>query len=263
MRRVVAILLLVVAVVVATDPLSKERSLRRAPVSLEQPQLVIADQAVRIDLTAANTMYHLHVVKVVACSAVDIPWRQFDIDEPSATGCNSPGFIGHVIYTDGGMKDDKFQVRQRGRSMYIRKRLIDKRSPTVYLEVHVKVDDEAGDAIMPVVQQRSVDQPWILTTRYSAPERAVSLDGVPLVEIDGNGIHIPLSSPWMGYSIMALLGLVVALLVVLMVRVKLRKRKHKRTRNIDTEHKNVIAKFVYSALDKGFFSGDYIPRSPV
>ncbi len=255
-------LLLVASCCSALDPLERplhagDRLAQPPPVTLEEPETVISEQAVRLDLTTTNVLYHAHVVSITVCSAVDIPWQQFDRGNPSGTGCNSPGFIGREIFNSKeGTKDPEFQVRQRARSIYVRKVLVDRRSPTVYMEIRVNVDDELGNPIHPMHRGRSLPVPWVLTTRYSAPERAASLEGVPLVDLKGRvPITFSAAPTWVSFSIMGVIIGTLGLLCIFLIVHRLRKRRRRKGRDLATISRKTLVSWMYSAQEKGFFSG--------
>ncbi len=138
---------------------------------LDAPTAVANNRALRLDIQTANPLYHARMTKLVACSAVD---RAF---LPEAR-CSSPGFMATELYPlkehqeigDGGGDDrkrgSKFHVRQRSRSIYLKRRLLDPHSPTVYLEATIELADERGVfvAVDPIV------------VRYQVPERAVPVN---------------------------------------------------------------------------------------
>ena len=104
------------------------------------PFNVADDSAIRLDMHTSSPLYHGKVTKVIACSAIDRPFFALDPDHSDATGCNSPGFTSQVIFTEEarhekGSLASKFRVRQTARSLFVRRRLVMRHSPLVYLQV--------------------------------------------------------------------------------------------------------------------------------
>lgn len=113
------------------------------PVWLSVPTLVASGQSLRIDIQTWAGMHHARVTRVIACSATDKPFRSFQPTSPETTGCNSHGFERQEIYSvessaQMGSLASKFRVRQSAQSLYIRRRLVEKHSPVVYLEVNTR-----------------------------------------------------------------------------------------------------------------------------
>lgn len=120
------------------------------------------------------------------------------------TGCNSPGFERQQIYSieemhAHGSLASKFRVRQTAQSLYIRRRLVEKHSPVVYLEVHLDVQDENTRTMPPpgaTAATASVDDEWVLVTRFECPERALPLGVESYGSKNGDGSSSSSSSAW-------------------------------------------------------------------
>lgn len=138
---------------------------------LNAPVSVANEQALRVDIVSTKSLHHARVTRVVACTAIDRPFVAYKYDAPDTTGCHSPGFTSLDIF--GGQEVTKFRVRQSAQSLYIRKRLLDRHSPLVYLEVHVHLQDEEARTVSPQNQQM-IDE-WVLVTRFEYPENTLPI----------------------------------------------------------------------------------------
>jgi hypothetical protein len=132
---------------------------------LEGPVAVADNRALRLDVQTASILLRAQVTGLVVCSAVDQPMVAYDESNPSATGCNSPGYRASQVYPRGP-SDSKFHVRQRSRSLYIKRRLLDPVSPTVWLQATIEVRDERGVIVEPA---------HVAMTRFQVPERALAI----------------------------------------------------------------------------------------
>jgi hypothetical protein len=146
-------------------------------VKLSTPTLVADDQGIRIDLQLDDRSLRGRVRSVIACSSIDEPFFAIDWQRRNETGCSSPGFRAETIYTeqmahDSGSLATKFAVRQTGLALYVRRRLIDRHSAVVYLEVSVHLQNALGETL----QSRDAGHPdWTLVSRFTVPERSVRL----------------------------------------------------------------------------------------
>lgn len=151
-----------------------------APVRLSDAVDVADGHAARFDLSTANPLHHARVVRVVACSAVNRPFFPYSPAAPLATGCHSPGYGGgQLVYQDSNdtasqtpLDSRKFRIRQTGRSLFVRKRLLDAHSPLVHLQVWVRLQDEFASRL----QNGAAGDDWPLHGRYVSLERAIPLD---------------------------------------------------------------------------------------
>lgn len=148
---------------------------------LDPPVKVADDQALRIDIQTSNPLHHVRVIDVKACGAVDAPFWKYDPKHADRTGCNSPGFEAMEIYNEQLVKEkgslaSKFRVRTTPRSIFVRRRLVNRNTPIVYLQIKVRLTDEHGDALRQ--QYTGSEADWVLFSRYSVTERYVPLDTV-------------------------------------------------------------------------------------
>lgn len=138
---------------------------------LESPVLVANDRALRLDVQTRSILLRAQVVKLIACSAVDQPIVAYAEDAALSTGCWSPGFTQTQVFPlPAGVNAstgvvDHFAVRQRARSLYLRRRLLDPHSPSVWLQATLEVRNERG-----VVVETLVD-----AVRFQVVERALPI----------------------------------------------------------------------------------------
>jgi hypothetical protein len=145
---------------------------RQSVAWLDAPVSVADDRALRLDVQTASIMVRAQITRLVVCSALDKPLVAYDGNNPDATGCNTPGFLATQVFpipetaTDETVKD-LYHVRQRARSTFIKKRLLDPHSPTVWLQATLEVRDEHGRIMEPAERVDMV--------RYQMPERALAV----------------------------------------------------------------------------------------
>ena len=143
---------------------------------LDPPVSVADDRALRLDVQTSSILVRAQITRLVVCSALDRPLVAYDGNNPDTTGCNTPGFLATQIFpvpaatttVDGEeTPKDLYHVRQRARSTFIKRRLLDPHSPTVWLQATLEVRDEHGRIIEPAERVDMV--------RYQVPERALAL----------------------------------------------------------------------------------------
>lgn len=133
---------------------------------LDPPVSVADDRAIRLDVQTATILLRAKVTQLVACSAVDMPLVAYDGAHPETTGCGTPGFKATQIFPETGSLD-VFHVRQRARSMFIKRRLLDLHSPTVWLQATLEVRDEHGRLV------EGIDS--VQMARFQVPERVLPI----------------------------------------------------------------------------------------
>jgi hypothetical protein len=97
----------------------------------------------------------------------------YDTEQASNTGCNSPGYKATQVFSSApvsGARDTKFHVRQRARSLYIKRRLLDPVSPTVWMQATIDVHNEHGVLVV---------QGHVAMVRFQVPERVLDI-GAPI-----------------------------------------------------------------------------------
>ncbi len=156
----VVLLLLLVQGGVASTPLAW----------LEGPALVADNRALRLDVQTQGILVRAQIVKLIACSAVDQPLVAYNAENPTGTGCDSPGYSTTQVFppppsTSTQVATDVFAARQRARSMYFRRRLLDPHSPSVWLQATLEVRNERGVLIANVVDM----------VRFQVPERVLAI----------------------------------------------------------------------------------------
>jgi len=156
-------MLLLSAVFVA---LAAATNVDKAPrVWLEHPVSIADDRALRLDVQTESIMFRAQVVKLVACSAVDLPILVYDPDSPNATGCASPGYRSNQIYPEQEGGDHSFRARQRSRSLYFKRRLLDQHSPSVWLQATIETRNEHNAVVGMRVEM----------VRFQVPERVLPI----------------------------------------------------------------------------------------
>jgi hypothetical protein len=134
---------------------------------LEGPVAVADNRALRLDVQTANILMRARVTRLVVCSAVDQPLVAYDAAAPTTSGCNSPGYKAIQVFPGvENEADSKFHVRQRSRSLYIKRRLLDPASPTVWLQATVEVHNEHGVL---------VEADHVAMARFQVPERVMAI----------------------------------------------------------------------------------------
>jgi hypothetical protein len=116
---------------------------------LDPPVTVADDRALRLDVQTSSILLRAQISKLVVCSAVDRSIVAYDENAPQATGCDTPGFLSTQVFPllteeDPATRDhrtppDIYRVRQRARSLFIKRRLLDPHSPTVWLQATLEV----------------------------------------------------------------------------------------------------------------------------
>jgi hypothetical protein len=135
------------------------------------PFNVADSSAIRLDMHTSSPLYHGRVIKVVACSSIDRPFLELDPALEASTGCNSPGFTSQVIFTETeryekGSLVSKFRVRQTARSLFVRRRLVMRHSPLVYLQAWIELQNERAEV---------VPGQHVATARFTVVERSTPL----------------------------------------------------------------------------------------
>ena len=130
------------------------------------PPVVVADgRSVRLDIQTSSILLRARITRLVVCSAVDQPMMAYDGDKAEKTGCSSPGYTASQVYP-ASVSEDKYHVRQRAMSMYLKRRLFDPHSPTVWLQATLEVRDERS-LVAQVLEGTMV--------RFQVPERALDI----------------------------------------------------------------------------------------
>ena len=124
----------------------------------------------RVDIGTKNPLHHFTVTHVHACSSVDLEMQTYDPENPTVTGCNTPGFIARKIYGPGKTLDPAFHAHIKSRSVILNENVVDPRTPVVYIQVEMRVTDEDGLLLSPSVKSSPGD-PFTLVTRYTQPEK--------------------------------------------------------------------------------------------
>jgi hypothetical protein len=143
---------------------------------LDPPVVLADDRALRLDVQTASILLRAEIVLLIACSAVDKPVVAYDAALPRETGCASPGFFAAQIYPALNASEahaqhvpfDMYAVRKRARSMFIKRRLLDPHSPSVWLQATLQVRDEHGRVV--------ADAGHVEMVRFQVPERVLALD---------------------------------------------------------------------------------------
>jgi hypothetical protein len=128
------------------------------------------DGVFRVDISTKNPLHHFTVTHVYACSSVDLEMETYDPENPSATGCNTPGFITRKIYGSGKTRDVSFHAQVKARSIVLNESVVDPRTPVVYVQVEMKVTDEDGMLMSPSIKSSPGD-PFTLVTRYTQSKK--------------------------------------------------------------------------------------------
>lgn len=140
---------------------------------LDPPVSVADDRALRLDVQTASILTRARITKLVVCSAVDKPLMGYDAANPEGSGCSTPGFSSTQVFPALVRDDpdkrvpDLFRVRQRARSTFIKRRLLDPHSPTVWIQATIELRDEHGRIIEPAERVDMV--------RFQVPERALAI----------------------------------------------------------------------------------------
>ena len=143
---------------------------------LDPPVSVADDRALRLDVQTSSILLRAQITKLVVCSAVDRSIVAYDETNAEATGCGTSGFISTQVFPlvteDTASRDhrtppDLYRVRQRARSLFIKRRLLDPHSPTVWLQATIEVRDEHGRLVEPVNR--------VAMVRFQIPERALAI----------------------------------------------------------------------------------------
>lgn len=111
-------------------------------ITVSAPVPIVNGRSLQIDIKVTPG-YKLHVDRIVACSAIDMPFIAYDPSSPETSGCNSSGYTAYEIYSDAiakspaGSLANKFRVRQQKNSILMRRHLINRHAPLVRLQMHV------------------------------------------------------------------------------------------------------------------------------
>lgn len=150
------------------------------------------DGVFRVDINTKNPLHHFTVTHVYACSSVDLEMETYNPENPSATGCNTPGFITRKIYGSGKIRDVSFHAQVKARSIVLNESVVDPRTPVVYVQVEMRVTDEDGMLMSPSIKSGPGD-PFTLMARYTQSKKA-PVDTIVLVNppiSDGAPHEIP------------------------------------------------------------------------
>jgi len=138
-----------------------------APVSMVEGRTIRIDFMPKRDSATATVGKQgaFEIVSIHACAGVDMPFIAYSAANAAITGCNSPGYRTEEIFSDAIRKDPagslatKFRVRQRGQAIYMRRRLVDLRTPIVNLQI--------------VIRRGAVTR--TIVRSYRVPEKIVSI----------------------------------------------------------------------------------------
>ncbi len=133
---------------------------------MKAPETIVNGRSLRVDIESSKSEEH-RVTSIVACSSIDTPFHDYDPLAPESTGCNSPGFQSEFIFPSA---TSLFKVRQRSNALFMRRRLVVRQSPVVYLQVHTGVRQRGGDKER---DQKEV----VMTAQYRVPEKVLPLSG--------------------------------------------------------------------------------------
>lgn len=137
-------------------------------VSIRAPETIVNGRSLRVDLESLSAADDTRVTSIVACSSIDAPFHDYDPLAPESTGCNSPGFQSEIIFPSA---TSLFKVRQRSKSLFMRRRLVVRQSPVVYLQVHTSTLGKSGR----LGGSSSGREEVVLTTQYRVPEKVLPL----------------------------------------------------------------------------------------
>ncbi len=180
-------MLLVFLLAVAAASVSGAEQQPQPQAWLDPPVAVADNRALRLDVQTSSILLRAQVIKLVVCSAVDQPLVAYDAARADTTGCASPGFMATHVYPASGpeQNDELFRVRQRARSLFIKRRLLEPHSPTVWMQATLevprallpfllsltfiggKVRDERGIVLEPAER--------VVMVRFQVPERALAI----------------------------------------------------------------------------------------
>lgn len=150
-----------------------------ASISVTRPMPLVGGRSIRMDIIRSSSRgkaarhADVKLVSIHACAAVDMPFLAYDPYNPTKTGCNSPGYRSEEIYSDAiatdaaGSLATKFRVRTRGQTIFMRRRLVDLRSPIVYLQIRLQ---ELG--VTPAIFKTIIRE-------YRIPEKILPIDQDP------------------------------------------------------------------------------------
>lgn len=245
-----------------------------ATISVAPPVPIVNGRSLQIDirLTAG---YKLRVDRIVACSAVDMPFIAYDPSEPGTSGCNSSGYTAYEIYSKeiaaspAGSLASTFRVRQQKNSILMRRHLINRHAPLVRLQMHLSA-----------YSGKTLVEQTVALVHYTISELALPLDapleaagktagknvfGTPIND-DGRDDALQATGiiggghdtrrPWYMQTIgmfgILLFGAGCAL--VIWLRVTKKSRKLNKDGDYQQNHYQTIASFLHRATSLGFYA---------
>ena len=113
-----------------------------AEIFVSQPVPIVNGRSLRVDTSFGPGHTYARVERVIACSAIDMPFFEYDPRQPETSGCNSSGYAALEIYSrdialnPAGSLASKFRVRMKQNTILMRRHLLDRRAPLVRLQVH-------------------------------------------------------------------------------------------------------------------------------
>ncbi len=139
---------------------------------LSAPLSIVNGRSLRVDIVhseggggrVSQRRKDYLVTSIVACSSIDVPFRDYDPREPDQTGCNSPGFQSELVFPS---ETSLFKARQRYSTLFMRRRLVVMQSPVVYLQVHMVQENTIGTL------DNTTEH--VATTQYRVPEKVLPL----------------------------------------------------------------------------------------
>lgn len=252
-----------------------------AEVFVNQPVPIVNGRSLRMDMNFGPGHTHTRVERVIACSAIDMPFFEYDPSQPETSGCNSSGYAALEIYSraialnPAGSLASKFRVRMKQNTILMRRHLLDRRAPLVRLQVHFSI---AAESIVKTVYYR-VDE-LVLPIDTNQTERfnvgpggggknvfgsAIADNGID-DDLQYTGMANDSRDPlWytqtLGMMFIFAFGVCVALFI--WYRVSKKSAKHPRGSgdgSYQQNHYDMIASFLNKASVIGLFSAQDTPR---
>jgi hypothetical protein len=140
----------------------------RAEISVNPPVSIVNGRSLRLDINHGQGSTHARVERVIACSAIDMPFFEYDPKQPETSGCNSSGYVALEIYSraialdPAGSLASKFRVRLKQHTILMRRHLLDRRAPLVRLQIHFSI---------------ATTESIVKTVYYRVDELALPIDG--------------------------------------------------------------------------------------
>lgn len=259
-------------------------TLALSSIVVSPPRSIVNGRSLQIDI-GLSPGQRLHVERIVACSAIDMPFVAYDPDAPSTSGCNSSGYTAVEIYSasiassPAGSLASKFRVRQQKNSVLMRRHLINRHAPTVRLQMHLSAHASdrsvVTDRTVTILHYR-VDE---LTLPIDSTEPNGGSSGIGGKNVFGAAIQddgrddemqftgvesVDKRNPWylqtIGMFAIFAFGAGVALVIWLRVTKKASKLNASGNGDYQQKHYRSIASFLSRATSLGFYAS--VPTSP-